>query len=73
MRKLMEQVIAWMRYIGDLFVIWTWTSESAEKVAKKYNDNELTFCFTSNIGKGEVTFLHLTVYISKNKVEIKIF
>ena len=51
------QVLLWIRYIDDLFIIWKGSEESAIRFVNNLNQNNLNLHFTSHISSKTVVFL----------------
>lgn len=69
----LNNVVRWCRYIDDLFVVWKGSVASAQGFVKKLQGNNLNLKLTSTISDKCVNFLDLTVYVSNEKLETKLF
>ena len=62
------QSLAWLRYINDIFVIWTRGKDKLEKFLDDYNSFDNNIKFTHESNKENVTFLDLIVKLSKGRL-----
>ena len=57
-----ESIHSWKRFIDDIFIIWTGTTEEFEKFMSNINQIHPTIKFTYEISDTELTFLDVTLY-----------
>ena len=57
-----ESIHTWKRFIDDIFIIWTGTTEEFEKFMSDINQIHSTIKFTYEISDTELTFLDVTLY-----------
>ena len=78
-KKTGQQPMLWMRYIDDIFFIWTHDDKSLNnflKFADEYthlNGMKSKIKFETNISKESVNFLDVTISITKNKLFQQVF
>ena len=64
----------YLRYIDDIFIIWTGTKERFKEFVKELNLRHPSIKFDYNISNKEVSFLDTIVYIDKNnKLRTKLY
>jgi len=63
----------WMRYIDDIFFVWTHGREKLEDFLKRLNEVHPTIKFTHENSENEVNFLDIKVSIEGNKVSTNLF
>ena len=64
----------YLRYIDDIFIIWTGTKERFKEFMKEVNLRHPSIKFDHNISNKEVSFLDTIVYIDKNnKLQTKLY
>ena len=63
----------WLRYIDDIFCIWTESQDKPEGFLNRLNNFHSNLKFTHETSKSSVKFLHLSVNIVDNKLEIDLF
>ena len=56
----------YLRYIDDIFIIWTDTKERFKEFIKELNLRHPSIKFDYTISNKEVSFLDIIVYIDKN-------
>lgn len=66
-------VVAWLRNIDDIFVIWKGTKEEAEVFVTAINTNDLNLNFTVSLSQSSVTFLATEVFIQDNSIHTWLF
>ena len=57
-----EKVITFLRFIGDLFMIWTSTEKEILKLINKLNQKHKTIKFDFKYSKTKIEFLDVLVY-----------
>ena len=57
-----QHIHTWKRFIDDIFIIWTGTTQEFENDVKKINQIHPTIKFTHEISDTELTFLDVTLY-----------
>ena len=57
-----QHIHTWKRFIDDIFIIWTGTTQEFESYMKKINQIHPTIKFTHEISDTELTFLDVTLY-----------
>lgn len=57
----MENTLVWYRYIDDLFLIWTGTSEQLLQLVDLFNENNLNLRFTVQFDDVQIHFLDLVI------------
>ena len=63
-----------LRYIDDLFFIWTGTEQQLESFLEEINEVHPTIKFDSKFSKDEINFLDLTIYKDSNgKLATKVY
>ena len=63
----------YLRYIDDIFIIWTGTKESCKEFIKELNLRHPSIKFDYTVSNKEVSFLDTIVYIDKNnKLQTKL-
>ena len=64
----------YLRYIDDIFIIWTGTEERFKEFIKELNLRHPSIKFDYTISNKEVSFLDTIVYIDKNnKLQTKLY
>ena len=59
--RFMDKILLWYRFIDDLFIIWTGSSESLLEFVQMLNVNEFNLRFTVVFDENRVPFLDLVV------------
>ena len=62
-----------MRYIDDIFLIWSETKEEFEVFVRKINSCHPTIKFKYQISKLEINFLDKTVFKVGNQLRTKLY
>ena len=62
------QPLAWLRYIDDIFLMWTHGEESLEKFLEELNDFNQNIKFTSDYSAKNIPFLDLKVGLKDGKI-----
>ncbi|XP_069500915.1 uncharacterized protein [Ambystoma mexicanum] len=57
-----NNIICWLRYIDDVFVIWKGNEEKADQFLQWLNLQNRYLKFTSNISNKEVNYLDISIY-----------
>ena len=57
-----ESIHTWKRFIDDIFIIWTGTTDDYKKYMSNINQIHPTIKFTHEISDSELTFLDVTLY-----------
>ena len=57
-----KHIHTWKRFIDDIFIIWTGTTEEFEQFMIHLNQIHPTIKFTHEISENELTFLDITLY-----------
>ena len=65
--------ILYLRYIDDLFLIWTGTKQQFEDFISNLNDQHPSIKFSHKISKKSIDFLDTTVYIKNRRLHTTIF
>ena len=60
--------MVWLRYIDDIFFIWTHGKESLTKFLDDFNRFHPNLKFTHEFSEKSVTFLHLNVNLSNGSI-----
>ena len=63
----------WLRYIDDVFFIWTESEEKLEGFLNRLNDFHPNLKFTHEKSKSSVNFLDVSVSIVDNKIETDLY
>ena len=63
----------WLRYIDDIFFIWTYGLEKLESFLSRLNGFHPTLKFTHNHSKKFVNFLDVSVKINEGKIETDLY
>ena len=63
-----NQPLIWLRYIDDIFFIWTHGEKELEKFMSSFNSFTPNLKFTYESSKKDISFLDLKVSLSKNKL-----
>ena len=63
-----NQPLIWVRYIDDIFFIWTHGEKELEKFMSSFNSFTPNLKFTYESSKKDISFLDLKVSLSKNKL-----
>jgi len=71
--KLKKKSLLYLRYIDDIFLIWTDTNDSLEKFLKEINTIHPSIKFEAQKSKEEIHFLDTTVYIKNNRLLTKLY
>lgn len=66
-------VMKWWRYIDDVFVIWSGTTETLEFFFSFLNTIDRSFKFTMMWSKESIQFLDISVYIEKQRLRKDLF
>ncbi|XP_065893417.1 uncharacterized protein [Dysidea avara] len=61
------------RYIDDIFLIWTDTSEKLKSLIDNINNNHPTIKVTSETSTGSINYLDLTITVKSNKLHTTTF
>ena len=67
-----EFIHTWKRFIDNIFIIWTGTTEDFEKFMSNINQIHPTIKFTHKISDTELTFLDVTLYKGERLESTKI-
>ena len=59
--------ILYLRYIDDIFMIWTGTKQELLIFLEKLNSKHKTIKFAHNISSSNISFLDSLIYKDKNK------
>ena len=63
-----------LRYIDDIFMIWTGTKQELLMFSEKLNSNHKTIKFEHNISHSNISFLDTLIYKEKNRtLEITLY
>ena len=57
----------WLRYIDDIFFVWTHGEKSSQKFVEHLNNFHLGLRFTSGISADQVNFLDVIVKLQENE------
>ena len=57
-----KHIHTWKRFIDDIFIIWTGTTEEFEQFMIHLNQIHPTIKFTHEVSENELTFLDITLY-----------
>ena len=68
-----EQCVLWLRYIGDLFIIWNGSEESARHFVEMLMDNTLNLDFTYNVSNKTIEFLDVQVEMCEGMVTSRLY
>ena len=69
-----KNVLCWIRYVDDIFCIWTGTTRNLLTFLNDINNIDQNIQFTMEIGQKKLNFLDLTVSIGKeNELEFEIY
>ena len=72
--RITEKTRIFLRYIGDLFFIWTGTEKQLQSFIEEINNIHPTIKFDSKFSKDEINFLDLTIYKDSNgKLATKVY
>ena len=63
-----DQPLIWLRYIDDIFFIWTHGEKELEKFMSSFNSFFPNLKFTYESSKKDISFLDLQFSLSKNKL-----
>ena len=63
-----NQPIIWLRYIDDMFFIWTHGEKELEKFTSSFDSFTLNLKFTYESSKKDISFLDLKVSLTKGKL-----
>ena len=63
-----NQPLIWLRYIDDIFFIWTHGEKELEKFMSSFNSFTPNLKFTYESSKKDISFLDLKVSLNKNKL-----
>ena len=63
-----NQPLTWLRYIQDIFFIWTHGEKEREKFMSSFNSFTPNLKFTYESSKKDISFVDLKVSLSKNKL-----
>ena len=61
-QKASKHIHAWKRFIDNIFIIWTGTTDEFKQCMKTINQIHPTIKFTHEVNDGELTFLDVTIY-----------
>ena len=66
--RIKNKSLSYLRFIDDIFMIWTASTEELEKFLNDINQNDVhkSIKFTAEYSKTEINFLDITVYIKNN-------
>ena len=65
--------IVYLRYIDDLFLIWTGTEEQLKDFVMNFNSQHPSIKFSCQISNKSIDFLDTTVYIKNRRLHTTIF
>ena len=63
------QPLLWLRYIGDIFFIWTHGKEELKKFMEKFNNFTLNLRFTCVSNEKSISFLDVIITASEEKLK----
>ena len=63
----------YLRYIDDLFLIWTGTKDQFKEFISNLNNQHPSIKFTYKISNTSIDFLHTTVYIKNRRIHMSGF
>ena len=63
----------YLRYIDDLFLIWTGTKDPFKEFISNLNNQQPSIKFTYKISNTSIDFLDTTVYIKNRRIHTSIF
>lgn len=61
-----NEVLVWLRYIDDIFIIWTGSQQTLASFVDHLNSNTFNLKFTYNSDLHKISFLDLTIYKDAN-------
>lgn len=65
--------IVWLRYIDDIFAIWTNGEDSLNEFTTHINQSHPTLKFTCEQSTTRLNFLDVTVLLNDNKLSVELF
>ena len=68
-----EFSLIYLRFIDDIFFIWTGSKTDLEKFLNELNTKHPSIKFEYEISKERISFLDSVIYIKNNKLHTKIF
>ena len=69
MGKQRDKLFWWVRYVDDIFFIWTHGPEKLKVILKDFNKFHPNLKFTSDSSEENVAFLDLKVELERGKME----
>ena len=63
----------WLRYIDDIFMVWTHGQEKLDDFIKYLNNIHPTIKFTSERSTTSIPFLDVNIQLSNGKIETDLF
>ena len=66
-------LLIYLRFIDDIFFIWTGSKTDLEKFLNELNTNHSSIKFENEIAKERISFLDTEIYIKNSKLHTKIF
>lgn len=64
-----NNILCWLRYIDDVFVIWKGSIESAQAFVTAINMNKSNLEFNANISKTSVEFLDVRMFVANSSLQ----
>lgn len=64
--KVIKHVFTWIRYVDNIFCIWTGTERQADNISRFLNSFNENIQFTIELGHNSLNFLDRTVKIESN-------
>lgn len=59
-------MLCWMRYVEDVFIVWTNTKDSLDEFIRLLNQYQFNLKFTYNCDRHKTTFLDPTIFKDKD-------
>ena len=72
-QKIKNKSVKYLRYIDDIFMIWTGTAKELKRFTEEINNVHHSIKFTVEYSFTNINFLDTTVYKSNNKLYTKVY
>ena len=72
-QKIRNKSLKYLRYIDDIFMIWTGTAAELKRFTEEINKVHHSIKFTVESSFTNINFLDTTVYKSNNKLYTKVY
>ena len=65
--------LTYLRYIGEIFLIWTGTKNELDQFFKDLNKKHPSIKFDCEVAKNRIVFVDTEIYLRNGKLHTKIY